>query len=59
MGRMDELYVLVFIFLVLHTASTSDPLVRTVYGDVRGTATDRSLQFLGIPFAAPPLGPLR
>lgn len=61
MSRMNALYlhVLVFTCIVLHTASASDPLVRTVYGDVRGTTTDRSLQFLGIPFAAPPIGHLR
>ena len=42
------------------TASAEhDPVVVTSGGAVRGVATDANLQFLGIPYAAPPTGALR
>lgn len=34
-------------------------VVMTTYGPVRGASSARGQAFLGIPFAAPPLGPLR
>jgi para-nitrobenzyl esterase len=34
----------------------SDPIVTTTSGRVRGTTDDGALRFLGIPFAAPPVG---
>jgi para-nitrobenzyl esterase len=38
---------------------TAPPLVTTTAGTVRGTWRGRSAAFLGIPFAAAPVGPLR
>ena len=41
-------------------ASTGGPVVRTADGAVRGMSTfQRPDEFLGIPYAAPPVGPLR
>jgi para-nitrobenzyl esterase len=39
--------------------STQDPLVVTLAGPVRGVAAGQVEQFLGIPYAAPPVGALR
>jgi len=39
--------------------SWSVPLVKTASGPVTGVATDGVAAFLGIPYAAPPVGPLR
>ena len=36
-----------------------DPVVRTDHGAVRGQAIEQGAAFRGIPFAAPPVGPLR
>ncbi|HUX70672.1 MAG TPA: carboxylesterase family protein, partial [Cellulomonadaceae bacterium] len=38
---------------------SADPIVSTATGRVRGTWRDGSAAFLGIPFAAPPVGDLR
>jgi para-nitrobenzyl esterase len=38
---------------------TAGPVVRTDSGLVRGTEGDGTREFLGIPYAAPPVGPLR
>ena len=37
----------------------ADPVVATKLGDVRGTAADGVRHFLGIPYAAAPIGALR
>ncbi len=37
----------------------SDAVVETRYGKVRGTSRDTVTVWKGIPFAQPPLGPLR
>src|SRR4029453_13029753 len=34
-------------------------LIHLADGDVQGTVNEQTRQFLGIPFAAPPVGPLR
>ncbi|MFC7722367.1 carboxylesterase/lipase family protein [Nonomuraea recticatena] len=39
--------------------SASPGLVRTAQGWVEGTVTDKHRSFLGMPYAAPPVGPLR
>jgi para-nitrobenzyl esterase len=39
--------------------SPDGPVVRTAYGPVRGFTRDAAMEFLGIPFAAPPVGELR
>lgn len=43
------------------TKPSTDPTARTSYGILRGTRTDdgTAALFAGIPFAAPPIGPLR
>lgn len=38
---------------------TAGPVVKTKYGAVEGMASNLSQNFLGIPFAAPPVGSLR
>ncbi|GMS91902.1 hypothetical protein PENTCL1PPCAC_14077, partial [Pristionchus entomophagus] len=48
--------VLISAFLAL---ALSDPTVRTEYGDVVGFAHNDAEVFLGVPFAAPPIGNLR
>lgn len=35
------------------------PIVQTQYGALRGIAREGSLEFLGVPYAQPPIGPLR
>jgi para-nitrobenzyl esterase len=42
-----------------HSSASSTPVVTTVDGAVRGKATGAIREFLGIPYAAPPVGPLR
>jgi len=37
----------------------TDPVVTTTAGDVQGSRGEGYLEFLGIPYAAPPVGPLR
>ncbi|GMR59384.1 hypothetical protein PMAYCL1PPCAC_29579, partial [Pristionchus mayeri] len=46
-------------FFFLFSPSLADPLVHTENGDVIGFSFDESEIFLGIPFAAPPIGELR
>lgn len=41
------------------TAPSGVPVVHTTYGAVRGTAVQNMNAYLGIPYAAPPVGPLR
>jgi para-nitrobenzyl esterase len=49
-----------FLFPASTYASISDPsLVQTTAGTIRGIVTPNERQFLGIPFAAPPVGNLR
>ena len=40
-------------------AQTPAPVVKTSSGAVRGTTRDQVRQYFGIPYAAPPVGPLR
>jgi len=42
-----------------HAADSSVPIVKTRAGEVRGTANANVREFLGIPYAAPPIGKLR
>ena len=46
--------------LVVQTFHNSNGVViPTKYGDVRGVQTDNGYAFLGVPYAAPPVGDLR
>ncbi|XP_053402742.1 cAMP-regulated D2 protein-like [Mercenaria mercenaria] len=54
-----ELVFLILVLTAVFSVNSTDPIVRTLYGDVRGVRTDKSLQFLGIPYASPPTGVLR
>jgi para-nitrobenzyl esterase len=44
---------------VTHGSASATPVVTLVDGAVRGKATGTADEFLGIPYAAPPVGPLR
>ncbi|WAH60663.1 carboxylesterase family protein [Pseudomonas silvicola] len=44
---------------MLAAGATDTPIVRTPSGSVRGTKLATSTRFLGVPFAKPPVGPLR
>lgn len=43
----------------LAAAAQEAPVVETAFGPVRGVASETDEAFLGIPYAAPPLGELR
>lgn len=53
---------LIFLFFsiscICYTSSLI-PIVYTKYGYIRGVQTDKTLQYLGIPYASPPVGALR
>ena len=49
----------IFVVLCMLNVVNSDVIVKTAYGQVRGTRTEKSIEFLGIPFATPPVGNLR
>jgi para-nitrobenzyl esterase len=38
---------------------TLGPTIHTIYGDITGVQSGNVTQYLGVPFAAPPTGPLR
>ncbi|HET9381482.1 MAG TPA: carboxylesterase family protein [Streptomyces sp.] len=42
-----------------HPGSAAHPVVRTPYGPVRGERRATGVRFLGVPYARPPVGPLR
>lgn len=46
------------VVLPAHTQQLSEPVL-TEYGPVRGEVLSNSIRFRGIPYAAPPIGPLR
>eukprot|EP01120_Amphizonella_sp_Union-15-10_P001841 TRINITY_DN11986_c0_g1_i1.p1 TRINITY_DN11986_c0_g1~~TRINITY_DN11986_c0_g1_i1.p1 ORF type:complete len:525 (-),score=65.73 TRINITY_DN11986_c0_g1_i1:51-1625(-) len=55
-------YVALFFISFAHTVFSDNKLsdvVHTTYGNIKGSITPTGLVFLGIPFAAPPVGPLR
>ncbi|XP_043943912.1 cAMP-regulated D2 protein-like [Protopterus annectens] len=59
-------YLLLFLlvlFYELHVHGSviysNGPTVRTVYGIVKGVVNEKAQAFYGIPYAAPPVGPLR
>ncbi|MFJ1824219.1 carboxylesterase family protein, partial [Streptomyces sp. NPDC088178] len=37
----------------------TEDIIRTSHGPVRGERTGTGVRFLGIPYARPPIGPLR
>lgn len=39
--------------------TSSSPIVQTKYGPIRGVSLNGHYEFRGIPFAKPPVGPLR
>lgn len=50
---------LALLAVCLAVTAFADPLVSTPYGQVSGTVDQGVYAFRGIPFAAPPIGPLR
>lgn len=58
-ASMGLLFVLLAAVMALLAPMASAQLVRTVSGVVKGSETEGVLSFRGIPFAAPPVGPLR
>ena len=47
------------LFGSLHSAVAAGPIVTTAEGRVEGLVANGVAQFLGVPFAAPPVGDLR
>jgi para-nitrobenzyl esterase len=59
-GRLVTAALLVATLAACGSGPASDPAaVRVADGQLRGTLTDGHRRFVGIPFAAPPVGPLR
>ena len=66
---MERFFVLLLLFSSVSIFTSESVTVRTMYGDIRGTvmaappipgsAVTKVNAFLGIPFAAPPVGELR
>lgn len=50
---------LVFLFFVTIFAGTAQTLVNTQFGPIQGAVNGNVIQFLGVPFAKPPVGNLR
>ncbi|XP_035683159.1 cAMP-regulated D2 protein-like [Branchiostoma floridae] len=60
--RFTTTVVAIFLILSSASASVSDtpgPVVKTKYGPLQGVSVPQGSVFLGIPFAAPPVGDLR
>ncbi|KAA3640435.1 MAG: T9SS C-terminal target domain-containing protein [Bacteroidetes bacterium] len=51
--------ILTFIFFQFTVINAQNPLVQTAFGPIEGLQNDETLEFLGIPFASPPIGDLR
>ncbi|KAF9001315.1 Alpha/Beta hydrolase protein [Cyathus striatus] len=56
---MNPLVLFSSIGLALISVAAQDPIVQLLYGTFQGSTTGDLDQFLGIPFAAPPVGNLR
>ncbi len=48
-----------FLYFVIHFVKSQPPVISTSNGDVAGFTVNKVAVFLGIPFAAPPIGQLR
>ena len=58
-GALSSLLALCSAAALAPAPAAADPLVMTEGGPVRGASADGVDRFLGIPYAAPPVGPLR
>lgn len=56
---MEKGYLCISVFLTLSYSESSYVIVPTKYGNVRGLKTDYGFAFLGVPYAAPPIGNAR
>ncbi len=54
-------YATILTIVLIHFSSLSaqNPQVQTEFGPIEGLQNDETLEFLGIPFASPPIGDLR
>ncbi|XP_066279084.1 crystal protein-like [Branchiostoma lanceolatum] len=51
--------VVVIVCASAHVSATDGPVVKTRYGSIQGLYVEQGSMFLGVPFAAPPVGDLR
>jgi len=53
------IFLFIFGFFLQNSCAKEPVIVHTQYGDILGYQTDIARVFYGIPFAQPPIGPLR
>ena len=59
-SRLSAALLIVFFLACIHSArAAGNPLIRTKQGKLRGKQLGEIRAFLGIPYAAPPVGPMR
>ena len=57
--KMKVFLLCVGLFALVCAAAAQSLIVNTKYGPVRGISNDMAFNFLGIPYAQPPIGELR
>ena len=58
-NKLTVFCLIFYIYVLQHAAADDSVVVQTKYGKVRGRRTDKAIEFLGVPYASPPLDNLR